>query len=38
MLPATSAAGSLANTQLLQRSQFHQARLVSNIVPSSPAW
>jgi DHA2 family multidrug resistance protein len=29
---------SLANTQLLQRSQFHQARLVSNVVPSSPAW
>jgi DHA2 family multidrug resistance protein len=23
---------------LLQRSQFHQARLVSNVVPSSPAW
>ncbi len=29
---------SLANTQLLQRSQFHQARLVSNAVASSPAW
>jgi MFS transporter, DHA2 family, multidrug resistance protein len=28
---------SLANTELLQRSQFHQARLVSNLVPSSPA-
>ena len=27
---------SLANTELLQRSQFHQARLVSNLVPSSP--
>jgi MFS transporter, DHA2 family, multidrug resistance protein len=29
---------SLANTELLQRSQFHQARLVSNMVPSSPAY
>ncbi len=29
---------SLANTQLLQRSQFHQARLVSNLVPSSPVY
>ena len=29
---------SLANTELLQRSQFHQARLVSNLVPSSPAY
>ncbi len=28
---------SLANTELLQRSQFHQNRLVSNLVPSSPA-
>jgi MFS transporter, DHA2 family, multidrug resistance protein len=28
---------SLANTQLLQRSQFHQTRLVSNLVQSSPA-
>jgi len=27
---------SLANTELLQRSQFHQARLVGNLVPSSP--
>lgn len=29
---------SLANTQLMQRSQFHQARLVDNVSPSSPAW
>ncbi len=29
---------SLANTELLQRSQFHQARLASNLVPSSPAF
>jgi DHA2 family multidrug resistance protein len=29
---------SLANTELLQRSQFHQARLVGNLVPSSPAF
>ncbi len=29
---------SLANTELLQRSQFHQARLVGNLVPSSPAY
>ena len=29
---------SLANTELLQRSQFHQARLVDNLVPSSPVW
>ncbi len=29
---------SLANTELLQRSQFHQARLVENIIPSSPAY
>jgi len=29
---------SLANTQLLQRSQFHQARLVENLNPSSPAY
>jgi DHA2 family multidrug resistance protein len=28
---------SLANTELLQRSQFHQARLVGKLVPSSPA-
>jgi MFS transporter, DHA2 family, multidrug resistance protein len=27
---------SLANVELLQRSQFHQARLVSNLYPSSP--
>jgi DHA2 family multidrug resistance protein len=27
---------SLANTELLHRSQFHQARLAENIVPSSP--
>ncbi len=29
---------SLANTELLQHSQLHQARLVSNLTPSSPAW
>jgi DHA2 family multidrug resistance protein len=29
---------SLANTELLQRSQFHQARLTENIVPSSPVY
>ncbi|HML07977.1 MAG TPA: DHA2 family efflux MFS transporter permease subunit [Xanthobacteraceae bacterium] len=29
---------SLANTQILQRSQFHQARLVSNLTPSSPVF
>jgi len=29
---------SLANTELLQRSQFHQARLVSSLGPSSPVW
>jgi MFS transporter, DHA2 family, multidrug resistance protein len=29
---------SMANTQLLQRSQFHQARLVENLVPSSSAF
>jgi DHA2 family multidrug resistance protein len=29
---------SLANTELLQRSQFHQARLVENVVPSSPVY
>jgi DHA2 family multidrug resistance protein len=29
---------SLANAQLLQRSQFHQSRLVENITPSSPAF
>jgi MFS transporter, DHA2 family, multidrug resistance protein len=28
---------SLANTELLQRSQFHQARLVGNLTPSAPA-
>ncbi len=27
---------SLANTELVQRSQFHQARLVENLTPSSP--
>jgi MFS transporter, DHA2 family, multidrug resistance protein len=27
---------SLANTELLQRSQFHRARLVGNLIPSSP--
>jgi MFS transporter, DHA2 family, multidrug resistance protein len=29
---------SLANTELLRRSQFHQSRLVENLVPSSPAF
>jgi MFS transporter, DHA2 family, multidrug resistance protein len=29
---------SLANTELLQRSQFHQARLVDNLVPTSPVY
>jgi MFS transporter, DHA2 family, multidrug resistance protein len=29
---------SLANTELLQRAQFHQSRLVSNLYPSSPFW
>jgi MFS transporter, DHA2 family, multidrug resistance protein len=29
---------SLANTELLQRSQFHQARLVENMVPTSPVF
>jgi DHA2 family multidrug resistance protein len=29
---------SLANTELVQRSQFHQARLVENLNPSSPAF
>ncbi|HXX03889.1 MAG TPA: DHA2 family efflux MFS transporter permease subunit [Xanthobacteraceae bacterium] len=29
---------SLANTELVQRSQFHQARLVENAVPSSPVF
>jgi MFS transporter, DHA2 family, multidrug resistance protein len=29
---------SLANTELLQRSQFHQARLVSHLTPTSPAY
>jgi MFS transporter, DHA2 family, multidrug resistance protein len=29
---------SLANTELLQRSQFHQARLVESVFPASPAW
>jgi MFS transporter, DHA2 family, multidrug resistance protein len=29
---------SLANTEMLQRSQFHQARLAENVVPSSPAY
>jgi DHA2 family multidrug resistance protein len=28
---------SLANTELVQRSQFHQARLTENLSPSSPA-
>ena len=27
---------SLANTELVQRSQFHQSRLVENLIPSSP--
>ena len=29
---------SLANVELLQRSQFHQARLTENVVPSSPEY
>jgi MFS transporter, DHA2 family, multidrug resistance protein len=29
---------SLANTELVQRSQFHQSRLVENLIPSSPAF
>src|SRR5208282_5668298 len=29
---------SLANTELLQRSQFHQARLAENLIPSSPVF
>ena len=29
---------SLANTELVQRSQFHQARLVENMTPSSPVF
>jgi len=29
---------SLANTELLQRSQFHQSRLVANLTPSSPVF
>jgi MFS transporter, DHA2 family, multidrug resistance protein len=29
---------SLANTELTQRSQFHQSRLVENMIPSSPAF
>jgi DHA2 family multidrug resistance protein len=29
---------SLANTLLLQRSQFHQARLVENVTPTSPVF
>lgn len=29
---------SLANTELLQRSQFHHAQLVSNLTPTSPAY
>ncbi len=29
---------SLANTELLRRSQFHQSRLVENLVPSSPVF
>ena len=29
---------SLANTELLQRSQYHQARLVENLTPSSPVF
>ena len=29
---------SLANTELVQRSQFHQARLVEHIYPSSPGY
>jgi MFS transporter, DHA2 family, multidrug resistance protein len=29
---------SLANTELLRRSQFHQSRLVENTIPSSPVF
>ncbi len=29
---------SLANTELVQRSQFHQSRLVENLMPSSPGF
>jgi len=29
---------SLANTELVQRSQFHQSRLVENLIPSSPGF
>jgi DHA2 family multidrug resistance protein len=29
---------SMANTELLQRTQFHQARLVSHLYPTSPAF
>jgi DHA2 family multidrug resistance protein len=29
---------SLANTELVQRSQFHQARLIENMTPSSPVF
>jgi DHA2 family multidrug resistance protein len=29
---------SLANTELVQRSQFHQSRLVENLAPSSPGF
>jgi MFS transporter, DHA2 family, multidrug resistance protein len=29
---------SLANVELLQRSQFHQARLTENVIPSSPEY
>ncbi len=29
---------SLANTELLQRAQFHQARLTENLIPSSPVF
>jgi MFS transporter, DHA2 family, multidrug resistance protein len=29
---------SLANTELVQRSQFHQSRLMENMTPSSPAF
>jgi DHA2 family multidrug resistance protein len=29
---------SMANTEIAQRSQFHQSRLVEHVVPSSQAW
>jgi MFS transporter, DHA2 family, multidrug resistance protein len=29
---------SLANTELVQRTQFHQSRLVENLIPSSPTF